>query len=51
MADQRADYDLCGWRVASEIALPDLPHWAGDTRPPDVTIGIGDVPTFERSTS
>ena len=49
MADQRADYDLCGWRVASAIALPDLPPWAGDMRAPDVTIGIGEVPTFERT--
>lgn len=40
------DYDLCGWRVASEIALPDLPRWDGDARPAEVTIAIGDVPPF-----
>jgi hypothetical protein len=47
MADMGADYDLCGWRVASEIALPDLPHWDGDARGPEVTIAIGDVPPLE----
>lgn len=41
-----ADYDLCGWRVASEIPLPDLPHWEGDARPPEVTIVVGEVPSF-----
>jgi hypothetical protein len=48
MADDGADhYDLCGWRVASAIALPDLPRWDGDGRVPDVTIDIGAVPPFE----
>ncbi|MDB5674883.1 MAG: Serine kinase [Sphingomonas bacterium] len=41
------DYDLCGWRVASAIALPDLPRWDGDGRAPDVTIDIGPVPVFD----
>ena len=41
------DYALCGWRVASVIALPDLPRWAGDARPPDVTIAFGDVPVLD----
>jgi len=40
------DYALCGWRVASEIALPDLPRWSGDARAPDVTIAFGEVPTM-----
>ncbi|PTS81562.1 serine kinase [Sphingomonas sp. HMWF008] len=39
-----ADYALCGWRVASAIALPDLPRWTGDARAPDVTIALGAVP-------
>jgi hypothetical protein len=43
------DIDLCGWRVASAIALPDLPRWIGDPRAPDVRIEIGTVPTFEHS--
>jgi hypothetical protein len=39
-----ADKLLCGWRVASELPLPDLLPWAGDARPPDVTIDLGAVP-------
>lgn len=38
------DHELCGWRVASEIALPELPRWSGDDRPADVTIAIGAMP-------
>lgn len=37
------DYDLCGWRLASEIPLPDLPFWAGDGRAPDVVVALGEV--------
>lgn len=37
------DYDLCGWRVASAITLPDLPHWTGDDRAADVVIAIGEA--------
>jgi hypothetical protein len=47
MAEMAGDYDLCGWRVTSAIALPDLPCWDGDARAPDVTIAIGAVPVFE----
>lgn len=47
MAEMGADYDLCGWRVTSEIALPDLPRWDGDARPSQVTIAVGDVPPLE----
>lgn len=48
MADAMAgDYDLCGWRVASAVPLPDLPRWDGDSRAPDVTIALGAVPTFD----
>lgn len=42
-----ADYDLCGWRVASAVPLPDLPRWAGDRRAPDVVIALGEVPAFD----
>ena len=51
MAEMAGDYDLCGWRVASAIALPDLPHWGGDGRAPDVTIDIGAVPVFAAPTT
>lgn len=45
MADAgKGDYDLCGWRVASELALPELPLWTGDGRAVQVTVGIGVVP-------
>ncbi|MDB5712185.1 MAG: Serine kinase [Sphingomonas bacterium] len=42
------DYDLCGWRVTSVIALPDLPRWTGDARSPDVTIEIGQAGPLDR---
>jgi hypothetical protein len=51
MAEMAGDYDLCGWRVASAITLPDLPIWDGDTRAPDVTIRIGAVPVFAAPTT
>lgn len=38
------DLWLCGWRVRSALAIPDLPPWRGDDREPDVTIAIGAVP-------
>lgn len=38
------DYELCGWRVRSALALPELSAWAGDTRAPDVEIAISDFP-------
>lgn len=38
------DRSLCGWRVAGTLPLPDLPLWAGDGRPPDLTIELGRVP-------
>jgi hypothetical protein len=49
MTELSPDFDLCGWRVASAIALPDLPRWVGDARVPDVTVEIGTVPTFEHA--
>jgi len=38
------DYHLCGLRVASELALPDLLPWSGDARDADVEIVVGAVP-------
>ncbi len=38
------DYHLCGLRVASALALPDLLPWSGDARRPDVEIDMGTVP-------
>ncbi|HYP07689.1 MAG TPA: hypothetical protein VER03_15760 [Bryobacteraceae bacterium] len=42
----RQAYDswLCGWRVASDVALPDLMPWTGDNRPADLQIRVGSVP-------
>jgi hypothetical protein len=34
------DYFLCGWRVRSAVALPELAAWSGDPRPPDVEIAV-----------
>ena len=38
------DSFLCGWRVRSELHLPELAPWSGDDRAPDVVIRFGDVP-------
>lgn len=35
---------LCGWRVRSELHLPELAPWSGDDRPPDIAIRCGSVP-------
>lgn len=43
MADHR--YTLCGWQVASEIALPELLPWTGPEGPPDVAITLGRIET------
>ncbi|MEI6559024.1 MAG: serine kinase [Rhodospirillaceae bacterium] len=40
-----SDYLLCGWRVRSDLPLPELPAWpGGDQQPPDITIRLGEVP-------
>lgn len=39
-----ADRMLCGLRVRSDIALPELLPWTGDDRPIDLRIRLGDVP-------
>ncbi|HJW86505.1 MAG TPA: hypothetical protein VJ440_07725, partial [Candidatus Brocadiaceae bacterium] len=38
-----SDYTLCGWRVRSELALPELLPWTGEAREPDVVITIDRV--------
>jgi len=38
------DNFLCGWRVRSELHLPELAPWSGDDRAPDVVIRFGEVP-------
>jgi len=41
----RSDYLLCGWRVRSELPLPELLAWAGDAEaPPDIHICRGELP-------
>ena len=39
-----ADRWLCGWRVHSELPLPELISWHGDDRNPDITIHVGAIP-------
>ena len=43
-AAPRGDLFLCGWRVRSDLVLPELAPWNGDEREPDLTIRIGAVP-------
>jgi hypothetical protein len=38
------DRSLCGWRVQSEVPLPELPPWTGDQRAPELTIRLGAAP-------
>jgi HPr Serine kinase C-terminal domain len=38
------DSYLCGWRVRSDLRLPELAPWSGDDREPDVVIRFGEVP-------
>ena len=47
MTGPLADVALCGWRVRSAIALPELPLWHSDDRAPDVEILLGDVPPLD----
>lgn len=44
MAEAAYHYALCGWHVASAIALPELPPWARVAGEPDVAIVLGAVP-------
>ena len=43
-APHTTDYILCGWRVRSSVVLPEVMPWAGDNRPPDITIRLGLAP-------
>jgi hypothetical protein len=43
-APRTTDYILCGWRVRSSVVLPEVMPWAGDSRPPDITIRLGAAP-------
>jgi hypothetical protein len=36
-------YALCGWQVASAIALPELTLWTGPEGAPDVVIALGEI--------
>jgi len=38
------DYSIFGWRIRSELPIPDLLPWQGDGRDADVTIEVGPVP-------
>lgn len=42
--DNQSDRSLFGWRVRSDLALPELPAWCGDDRGPDLRIELGEVP-------
>lgn len=39
-----SDRLLCGWRVRSDLPLPEMPPWTGDHREPDIHIRLADVP-------
>lgn len=39
-----ADRFLCGWRVRTRIAMPELAPWTGDDRQPDLLIHSGTIP-------
>lgn len=39
-----ADYLLCGWRLRSDVDLPELLPWTGDDRTPDVRLRLDVVP-------
>lgn len=38
------DYRLCGWRVRSDMLLPELPAWSGADVPADIFIEEGPIP-------
>jgi HPr Serine kinase C-terminal domain len=46
-----ADHVLCGWRVRSELPLPEVMIWAGDDRPPDVIVRLGATPPLNDAAS
>ncbi|MFS2013663.1 HPr kinase/phosphorylase [Azospirillum sp. CT11-132] len=38
------DYQLCGWRVASDIVIPELLPWMGDDQPAGMHVRLGEPP-------
>ena len=39
------DRQLCGWRVRTDVPLPELLPWTGDAgHPPDIQIRLGPLP-------
>jgi len=40
------DYSICGWRVRSELPLPEAAPWPDHDRPVDVQIGAAPVPAI-----
>src|SRR6516165_2893644 len=40
------DHIICGWRVRTELPLPEVALWRGADRPVDVEIGLGSVPAI-----
>jgi hypothetical protein len=49
LQDTRAslcDRDLFGWRVQTDLPLPELQAWTGGDRAPDVLIRLGPVPAL-----
>jgi hypothetical protein len=36
------EYELCGWRLASTFALPELAPWRGGERAPDVVVRLNE---------
>lgn len=44
MSASSHDYRLCGWRVRSDLLLPELPPWSGADVPADIVIEEGPVP-------
>lgn len=44
------DYLLCGWRVRSDLPLPELLPWTGDGRAADVRVRLAEVPPPDPAT-
>jgi hypothetical protein len=44
----QTDAFLCGWRVQSEICLPELLHWEDPGAPVDIHIRLGEVPPLRK---
>lgn len=41
----KGDLTLCGWRVRSELALPELLPWHDNLKPVDIEISFGAIPS------